>query len=146
MATLGGTVPMPIRHRGPLIDVTVNRPGSQLAGIKVQGLIDTGSDFVLFSPTIARRLELRHINDDVVGGIGGQDANATIYSGCLEVPDLEFEKILPLYAVHWGPTSHMVLLGRSFLRYFVFKYDGPSEVFHFSRPLDGEYHPAEDDG
>jgi hypothetical protein len=103
--------------------------------VTVRGLIDTGADFILFSPTIAKRLQLKHRDDDTVGGIGGGDIPAKIYSGCIAVPELGFEKVLPLYAVAWDPTSHTVLLGRSFLKYFVFTYDGPSEVFHFSQPL-----------
>lgn len=141
MSDPGGTVAMPIRHQGPLIDVDIKTPNSNLAGVRVRGLIDTGADFVLISPAIAKRLALRHVNDDIVGGIGGEEVAAKVYSGTIEVPSLGFGKILPRYAVPWGPTSHAVLLGRSFLRYFVFKYDGPSEVFHFSRPLDEGYQP-----
>jgi len=128
---------MPIRHQGVLIDVHIKTPGSNMAGVKVRGLIDTGADFVLISPTVAKTLGLRHVNYDIVAGIGGEEVAAKIYSGALKVPDLGFEKVLPLYAVPWNPVSHTALLGRSFLRYFVFKYDGPSEVFHFSRPIDG---------
>lgn len=136
MSGLGGNVDTPIRHQGVMIDVVINNPGRQFAGVKVRGLIDTGADFVLMAPAIARRLQLRHTDDEMVGGIGGEEIKAKVYSGCLEVPDLGgFAKVLPLYSVPWGPTTHQVLLGRSFLKYFVFKYDGPSEVFHFSLPL-----------
>lgn len=136
MGDRGGTVATPIRHQGPLIEVRIKAPGSPLAGVRVRGLIDTGADFVLFSPSIARQLQLRQTDSDVVGGIGGGQVPAKVFSGTIEVPELGFEKVLPLYAVDWDPTSHTVLLGRSFLRYFVFRYDGPSEVFHFSKPLD----------
>ncbi|MCR5873880.1 retroviral-like aspartic protease family protein [Phenylobacterium sp. J426] len=102
----------------------------------MRGLIDTGADFVLLSPSIAKRLELRHVDNDVVGGIGGGQFPAKVYSGAICVPELEFERTLPLYAVPWDPTSHTVLLGRSFLKHFIFRYDGPSDLFHFSKPVD----------
>lgn len=136
MARGGGNIATPITNNGPLIDVVVKLPGSQLSGVKVRGLIDTGADFVLFSPSIARSLGLRHVNDDLVGGIGGGEVSAKVYIGCLEVPDLGFSRVMPLYGVDWDPTSHTVLLGRAFLKHFVFRYDGPSGAFHFSRPLD----------
>jgi len=98
----GGRVALPMRVDGPFIDVTINLPHSPLAGIQVTGLIDTGSDFVLISNSIARRLQLRHTNDDVVGGIAGGEVDAKVHSGCIEVPHLSFKKVLPLYAVPWG--------------------------------------------
>ena len=146
MSDGGGTVATPIPHRGVLIDVVIKTPNSKFSGIKTKGLIDTGADFVLVSPAIARQLQLRHINDEMVGGIGGEEVEAKIYSGSIEVPELGFQKTLPLYAVAWDTTSHAVLLGRSFLKYFVFRYDGPSEVFHFSKPLYDSYHPGSEDG
>ena len=146
MSKPGGRVATPIRHQGTLIDVVIKPVGSLLSGTKVRGLIDTGSDFVLISPSIAHTLGLRHVDNDVVGGIGGEEIGAKVYSGCVTVPELNFERALPLYAVDWSPTSHTVLLGRSFLKFFVFRYDGPSELFHFSSPLDSSYHPSDDDG
>lgn len=106
-----------------------------MSGIRARGLIDTGADFVLFSPSIARSLQLRHINTDIIGGIGGGEVDAKVYSGLVEIPELGFRKVMPLYGVAWDPTSHTVLLGRSFLKHFVFRYDGPSELFHFSKPI-----------
>ena len=137
MAGAGGNIATPITHQGPFIDVIISAPGPQVPASKVRGLIDTGADFVLFSPSIARSLRLRQVDEVPVGGIGGGSINAKVYSRSLRVPDLGFEKTMPLYAVDWDPTSHTVLLGRSFLKYFVFRYDGPSEVFHFSAPLGG---------
>lgn len=129
-----------------MIDLVIRHPLSALSGVKARGLIDTGADFVLCAPSIARSLGLRQTNTDVVGGIGGEEVDASVYSGKLIVEELSFQRVLPIYAVPWGPTSHTVLLGRSFLQYFVFEYDGPSEVFHFSAPLHGSSHIVEGDG
>ncbi len=136
MSAFGGNVDTPIEHRGVFIDVEIRQPGSPFAGTKIRGLIDTGSDFVLISHALARKHQLRHIDDDYVGGISGGEVPAKIYSACVMVPDLGFEKTLAVYAVPWNETSHTMLLGRSFLRYFVFQYDGPSNVFRFSKPFD----------
>lgn len=129
-----------IRQEGVYIDVVIKPPGSPLAGIKTRGLIDTGADFILITSSIARQLQLRHVNNDVIGGIGGGEMEARVHIGQIEVPHLQFRKTLPLYAIGWSATSHAVLLGRSFLEHFVFIYDGPSQVFHFSLPLEGGYH------
>jgi predicted aspartyl protease len=118
-----------------MIEITVNVPDSPLSGMRATGLIDTGADIVLISKTIARRLGLRHVDDDLVGGISGGTIEAQIHIGCIEITELGFKKTMPLYAVDWDDTSHTVLLGRSLLKYFVFRYDGPSDLFHFSRPI-----------
>lgn len=136
MSSFGGNVETPILHQGVFIDVEISQPGSAFSGVKVRGLIDTGSDFVLVSQAVARTLRLRHVDDDIVGGISGGTVPAKIHSGRVRVPSLSFEKTLPLYAVPWSETSHTALLGRSFLRHFVFRYDGPSDTFHFSKPFD----------
>jgi predicted aspartyl protease len=146
MTEFGGNIPTPIQTRGVFIDIVLKHPERPLAGIKATGLIDTGADFVLCSQSFARQLGLRRTNKDFVEGIGGEKVEAEIYSGSLGVEKLGFERRMAIYAVPWGPLSHSVLLGRSFLKYFVFKYDGPSDVFHFSTPLYGGYHPPDEDG
>ena len=83
----GGTVDTPIKHEGVFMDVQIKKPGSPFAGSKVRGLIDTGSDFVLISHALVRTHKLRHIDDDVVGGISGGEVPAKIYSGCVVVPE-----------------------------------------------------------
>lgn len=139
MSGVGGNVETNIKHDGVMIDFVINHPSRQFAGTTVRGLIDTGADFVLIAPAIAKKLQLKHRDNAIVGGIGGEEVAAKVYSGCLEVPKLgNFVKVLPVYAVPWGSTTHHVLLGRSFLRHFVFRYDGPSETFHFSLPLNPE--------
>lgn len=136
MAGHGVEVPTRIEQRGVFIDVVVKHPNRALAGITAKALIDTGSDHVLISRSLARTLKLRHVGDEELGAIGGATVTGSLYSGIVQVPTLTFERVLPLYAVDWDQLSHSVLLGRSFLKHFVFRYDGPSNVFKFSRPID----------
>ena len=136
MASHGPEVPTRIEQRGVFIDVVINHPNRALAGIKARGLIDTGSDHVLISRSIAKTLKLRHVGDEDLGAIGGMTVSGALHSGVVQVPHLRFERLLPLYAVDWDQLSHSVLLGRSFLKHFVFRYDGPSDVFRFSQPID----------
>jgi predicted aspartyl protease len=127
---------MEIEHAGPIIDVIIRPVRGSFSGLRARGLIDTGATDVLISPAIASKLGLSHVNDDVMNVVGGGELDSKVYSGYIEVAELEFKKILPLHAVPWRQTSHTILLGREFLRYFIFNYDGPRGMFHFSRPID----------
>lgn len=133
----------PIEHAGPIIEVSIKRVGSPLAGLTARGLIDTGASDILISPAIAQKLNLTHVNDDIMDVVGGGTLDSQMYSGFIEVPTLGFAKIVPLYAVPWKQTSHTILLGREFLRYFMFYYDGPKGMFHFSKPFDWAHEALE---
>ena len=124
---------------GPIIDVTIKKIGSPFAGLKANGLIDTGATDIVISSDIAEKLDLRYVNPDIMNVAGGGTIGANVYSGFIEVPALNFKRIVPLHAVVWKQTSHTILLGREFLRHFIFYYDGPKNMFHFSKPMDGMY-------
>jgi hypothetical protein len=62
----------------------------------------------------------------------GADHPAGVYAGILNVPELDFEKFLPVVAPEGVHTS-TVLLGRSFLEFFDFSYNGASATFTFYR-------------
>jgi predicted aspartyl protease len=125
-----------IEQAGPIIDVIIKPVGGQFSGLRARGLIDTGATDILISPDIAAKLNLRHLNDDVMNVVGGGELSSQVYSGWIEVSHLEFKRIVPLHAVPWTQTTHTILLGREFLRHFIFYYDGPRGMFHFSKPLD----------
>lgn len=132
-----------IEHAGPIIDVVIRPVSSSLSGLKARGLIDTGATDILISPDIAAKLNLRHLNDDVMDIVGGGTLDSQVHSGWIEVPNLHFKRILPLHSVPWKQTTHTILLGREFLKHFIFYYDGPKGMFHFSKPLDGTHETLE---
>ena len=123
-----------IGSSGPILDITIRPVGTRLAGFSARGLIDTGASVVCISQRIADQLNLTLVNQDRLDVAGGGSVHANIYSGYLAVSLLNFEEIMPLYAVRMPYASHNVLLGRDFLRHFLMTFDGPNGRFHFSRP------------
>lgn len=67
-------------------------------------------------------------------GVVGFTALAAIYMGRLQVPEIGFDRIMPLYALKLKHPTHEVLLGRSFLQSYVVTFDGPNGMFHFAGP------------
>jgi predicted aspartyl protease len=132
-----------IEPDGPIIEVTIRKVGSVFAGISARGLIDTGATDIVISPDIADKLELKHVNDDLLNVVGGGTLYSKVYSGLIDVPALKFNRIVPLHVVPWKQTTHTILLGRAFLRHFIFNYDGPHGMFHFSNPIGGTHEVAE---
>lgn len=61
----------------------------------------------------------------------GADHPAREYAGLVAIPELDFEKFLPVYAPDGVYTAPSILLGRSFLEHFDFSYNGPSGTFTF---------------
>jgi predicted aspartyl protease len=125
-----------ISHHGVIIQVTLNSVGGRFAGLNANGLIDTGATDIVISTDLANRLGLRYIDSTQLQGVGGGFLDCDIYTGQIEVPELNFKKIVRLHAVKWKQDSHTILLGRAFLCHFMLNYDGPREMFHFTTPTD----------
>lgn len=137
------------RHRelavsGPLIDISIEAPNSAFAGVRAQGLIDTGASAVCIDRRTAIRLNLKQINETEIGVVGGGAVLASVHIGVLVVPALGFRQILPLYAVPMKQSSHSVLLGRSFLKNYIVTFDGPRGNFHFYNPRQDSEHALDD--
>lgn len=123
-----------LRIHGPSLPVIIRNPGGPAPGfapfLERDALIDTGASDICISRAIARELQLAPVDSTMMGVVGGS-VEATIYAGELEIPELRFRRTLQMYSPKTiAPHSH-VLLGRSFLRFFVITYDGPSGIFHF---------------
>lgn len=136
---------------GPILDVVIRAPrlgGAALEpapglvardALAARGLIDTGATDVCISVRMAVELGLERTGQENVGVAGGGMVVSEIYAGILEVPQLQFSEIVPLYTLRMRHASHEVLLGRSFLRNFIVTFDGPEGMFHFYRPQHYEY-------
>lgn len=127
---------------GPLIDIVIRPPALPFRQpqpharqfIRARGLIDTGATDVCIDISMAAELGLTPTGREQVGVAGGASMMAEVFAGCLEVPELGFSEVVPLYALKTRRPTHDVLLGRSFLRNFIVTFDGPQGVFHFYKP------------
>jgi len=110
------------------------KPSATATLIRAGGLIDTGASDVCIDYRVAVALGLDEIDQQTVGVVGAS-VPATVYMGILEIPELGFSEIMPLFALKVRRPTHDVLLGRSLLEHFIVTFDGPSGLFHFSRPI-----------
>ncbi len=101
--------------------------------VRAGGLIDTGASDVCIDYRIAEALDLRRVDQQLVGVVGASVV-ASIHIGIVEIPELGFSEVMPLFALKVRRPTHDVLLGRSLLQNFIVTFDGPSGLFHFARP------------
>lgn len=95
------------------------------ATVETRGLIDTGASDVCIDYRIALQLGLKAIDQSFVG-IVGSSTLATIYLGRLLIPEIQFDRIMPLYALKVRQPTHDVLVGRSVLQNYLVTFDGPA--------------------
>jgi predicted aspartyl protease len=136
---------------GPILDIVIRAPTlptsiskaerspHQRDAISAKGLIDTGATHVCIDIRMAVELGLVPTGTESVGVAGGGSIMSDVYAGILEVPQLGFSEMVPLYTLRMRHASHDVLLGRSFLQNFIVTFDGPQGVFHFYTPKLYEY-------
>ena len=130
-----------LKVEGPILDVIIHREPNAAGGgggpalYESGGLIDTGASDVCIDYRLASELRLRQIDQQTVATPGGS-LLAAVFLGVLEVPALQFKKLMPLYALKVGRASYNVILGRSFLADFIVTFDGPNGFFHFAHPTD----------
>ena len=97
--------------------------------VQREALIDTGATSIVIDRRTSRQLKLPAVDSKSISVVGGK-VEAIVCSGIIEVPELGFRKMMPIYAVS-GTFSAPVLLGRSFLSHFQMTYDGPTGTFSF---------------
>lgn len=137
LAALGPIIDIVIRS--PQLPAQADRQPHQREATPARGLIDTGATDVCIDVTLAAELGLIWTGREQVGVAGGASIMADVFAGILEVPELGFSEMVPLYALKTRRPTHDVLLGRSFLRNFIVTFDGPQGVFHFYKPTIFEY-------
>lgn len=138
-----------LRLAGPHISVLVGSPvhdpvlGSQ-DFLQLDALIDTGATDICIDIKAADRLGLQPIDRTFIGGVGGA-VEAMVFAGILEVPSLQFKRVVRMFSPLGVSLSSKVLLGRSFLENFIMTYDGPKGIFHFYNPHAGLSGPVDDE-
>jgi hypothetical protein len=110
--------------------VLLKNPFDAAKAIEADALIDTGASCICINRRIAKELGLVRTGETRMIAVGA-DHPAIEFAGLLCVPELEFEKFLPVYAPDGVYTAPSVLLGRSFLEHFVFTYHGLDGTFQF---------------
>ena len=120
---------------GPTIEVDIGfdpsfRPGSTapIPGITgVQALVDTGATECCIDNLLAASLNLPIVDRRPIAGISGQ-TTANMYLAQIRIPSLDFTMYGQFAGVDLqaGGQSHSALMGRTFLRYTIMTYNGPS--------------------
>ena len=135
---------------GHILQVVIDRVVPKAANepaeepVITNGLIDTGASDVCIDYRLAMQLGLKAVNQSTVNVVGGSTL-ATIYMGRLKVPEIGFDRIMPLYALKVRHPTPEVLLGRSFLQNYIVTFDGPAGMFHFVTPTNYQPHGAIED-
>ena len=101
--------------------------------VEKSGLIDTGATSVLIGKDIADKLGLRQTGFTTMQGVN-RSADALIYAGMIEVPELDYSVTIPVMAPRRSSFASGLLLGRSFLKALIVTYDGPSGMFTIAQP------------
>jgi hypothetical protein len=131
-----------IKLTQPRVSVLIDNPRmygtSQPMQAEVEGLLDTGATLVVIPLEMSMRLGLSRIGRRDIRTPSGQH-RGNIYGGIITIP--AFQRVLEVeIASIIGPTGNgpdavpLVLLGKSFLRYFNFCMYGPEGTFSLAVP------------
>jgi predicted aspartyl protease len=114
----------------PFVQVTLIHPatGAALTGVPAQ--VDSGADRTVLPPRLVEALELPHLTDKPVAGLGGEVSRLPVYGVLLGVHDLP-ARFQAVYACDGEPW---VLLGRDVLNRFRVVLDGPASAVQIERP------------
>lgn len=136
-----GATPGDLLERlGPTLLVDIGLKSRSVAGDQpdlpwkgVRALIDTGAGGDCIDDELARSLGLPITDEGEISGINGKQ-HAFIYTARLFVPQLNRLLFQPFTGVKLqeGAQWHRVILGRTFLRPFSMRYDGPTGVVDIS--------------
>jgi hypothetical protein len=96
-----------------------------LAAKRVRALVDTGATDSCIDNTLALSLQLPVIDQRTCSGIGGV-TRVNMYLGLIYIPSLDHTLFQSFAGVQLqsGGQWHQALLGRTFLRPFVMRYEG----------------------
>ena len=118
---------------GPVIDIGLGAPKSQLMLEKLPAIIDTGASVICVDSRVPKRLGLASINRKPMQMADGREVMATSYLARMTVEDLAFDELVEIYGVPMVQPSDRVLLGRAFLRSYIITYNGLEERFYYVR-------------
>jgi hypothetical protein len=102
----------------------------------VWALIDTGASDCCIDSGLALQLDLPIIDQQVFAGISGP-MTVNMHLAQIRAPTLSFTLYGYFAGVSLAPGGqrHSVLIGRTFLRHFTMKYDGPTGEVILADPI-----------
>ena len=107
-------------------------------------MIDTGASDICIDYRIAHALNLRQIDSQTIGTVGGP-IHSAVYLAIIEIPALKYREPMRVYAPKLERPTYNSLLGRTFLSEFLMTYDGEDGICHFARKRAGSLLPVEDE-
>jgi len=108
----------------------VKNPFGDERSEEVEAIVDTGASCICVGRRLARDLALTRTGATRMVAVGA-DHPAGVYAAKVIVPELDFDKFLPVCAPDGVNTSATILLGRTFLEFFDFSYNGQAGTFAF---------------
>ena len=116
-----------LSENGPILPVNICSflEDEKILESDISALVDTGASNSCIDKTLAERLNLRAVDNTTMHGTGGS-FSANLYAAKIYVPSLEHTHVGPFAGLDLGNLSCSVLIGRSLLRKFRMRYDGPS--------------------
>lgn len=148
-------IPLGLVATGPIINVLLCPPlalrkalvasGREAPEIPAALLIDTGAQKTVVEDRIAQALQLKPIRFDSMVGVSQVPEDCPVYRACIVIgyqskkgQDAHgiFEADIVGMRSPTRPMTHVGLLGRDFLRYVRFVYNGPTGSFDID---DGSY-------
>jgi len=132
-----------LRRDGPRLRVIFRNPfKSDVAPLEIDAVVDSGASCICISRRIVKELELQRTGATRMIAVGS-DHTAGVYAATLVVPELDFDQFLPVVAPDKVHSAPAVLLGRTFLEYFDFSYNGLAGTFTFHREAGHGAPPSE---
>lgn len=113
----------------PLVTVTIQNPSRPARTIRLDGLIDTGSDISAIPKGVAGKLGLPRGRRIQVSGIAGLELSPKSYLANLEIAGHSIES---RRVIEWNGEA--VIIARDLLSEFTFFYDGKNRRFELRDP------------
>lgn len=126
--------PVDLQRFGPTLKVILSNPNRNELEPSVEphvgeAVVDTGATGICVDESIVKKLDLQFIAPINMIAVGKSHA-ASRYLAMVEVPELSFKKIMPVSSPDGGSVSPSILLGRSFLRHYIFTFNGITGACH----------------
>lgn len=132
-------------RNGPCLDVSViglhhGQPGAPsftafetplIGKSPARALIDTGADMNAIDRKLALRVGMAQTGTANVSGMTGSGVVPT-YLGRVFIPELDRTVGGEFYSAQLSGRPYRIILGRTFLEDFIFRYDGPDARFYLT--------------
>ena len=123
-----------LQKLGPVLQVILTNPFADEINaappVVSDAMVDTGASCICVDNRAARELRLQKIAPTNLIAVGASHPS-WLYAARVQAPELDFDRIMQVCAPDGVRVTPRILLGRSFLQYFSFSFNGISGVFTF---------------